>query len=94
MLRKVVREESIMKNENEETPKIYKEQKKNERQDRWCGKKLHGQFLKGTKEIRGTDSWKWLKRGELKKGTELIIIAAQDQDLQTNWYGDMMKCVK
>ena len=45
MLLKVVREENIVKNENEETSDIYKEQKKNERQDKWRGKKLHGQFF-------------------------------------------------
>ena len=42
-------------------------------------------FLKKTDEIRGTNSWKWLKRGELKKETEGMIIAAQDQALRTNW---------
>ena len=47
-------------------------------------KTLHGQFRKGTDDIRGGRSWDWLKKGYLKKETESTIIAAQDQALCTN----------
>ena len=31
------------------------------------------------------ESWLWLKHGYLKKETEGLIIAAQDQTIRTNW---------
>ena len=31
------------------------------------------------------ESWLWLKDGYLKKETEGLIIAAQDQAIRTNW---------
>ena len=36
------------------------------------------------------DSWLWLKRGYLKKETEGLILAAQDQAIRTNWIKRMI----
>ena len=37
-------------------------------------------------EVRDEEnSWSWLKSGYLKKETEGMILAAQDQALRTNW---------
>ena len=33
----------------------------------------------------GSVSWQWLRSGYVKKNTEAIITAAQDQALRTNW---------
>ena len=38
----------------------------------------------GTAEIRDKKMWEWLKKGRLKKETEGMIMAAQDQALRTN----------
>ena len=43
--------------------------------------KLHGKFRKNTKAIAVERSWEWLKMGYMKKETESIITAAQDQAL-------------
>ena len=32
-----------------------------------------------------SESWAWLRKGYLKKETEGLIVAAQDQALRTNW---------
>ena len=50
-----------------------------ERFTRYRNKALHGQFLKGMEEVRDPDSWNWLKRGTIKKETEGLLTAAQDQ---------------
>ena len=45
---------------------------------------FHGQFLRQTEEIRDNAIWDWLRKGDLKKETEGMITAAQDQALRTN----------
>ena len=66
-----------------ETPKEYKERMKRKRTEDWSGKQLHGQFERETVELSGV-SWNWIRTGELKKETEGLFFAVQDQALRTN----------
>ena len=36
-------------------------------------------------KINKRESWAWLSNGDLKKGTEALICAAQEQTLRTNY---------
>ena len=69
---------------NNETAVEYKIRKKNERKEQWREKVMHGQFVRQTEEILGNESWFWLKKGSLKRETESLIMAAQEQALATN----------
>ena len=47
-------------------------------------KASHGQYLRQTKEVRSEQSWVWLQNGDLKRETESLIVAAQNQSIRTN----------
>ena len=69
----------------EEDPQVYKERTSKARMEDWQNKPMHGQFLRQTKDLSSIDTWQWLQRGELKKETEGMIMAAQDQALTTKY---------
>jgi hypothetical protein len=81
---KEVKIENIFK--EEEDPKERKKTIINRRKESFLEKKIHPVFWKGTKEIRDEEAtWQWLRKGTLKKETEGMILAAQNQALRTKW---------
>ena len=70
--------------EMKETVKQYKDRRAKERKERWKEKVLHGQFIRQTEEIAGEERWKWLKNSGIKRETETLILAAQEQAIRTN----------
>ena len=69
---------------NKQTDKIQMEER---RKDTWKDKVLHGQYPRQLiqHELDPINSWNWLHQQNLKKETEGLIIAAQDQALRTNY---------
>ena len=59
---------------------------KQERYQALSEKVNHGQFERQTTETRSEESWMWLQRGTLKRETESLIRAAQEQALRTNYW--------
>ena len=47
-------------------------------------KPLHGRFLKDAEKVSTGKTWQWLKGGHLKKETEAMVCAAQEQALRVN----------
>ena len=74
-------EEGLIK--EDEDPQVYRERTSKSRLDEWQNKPMYGQFLRQTKDMSSNDAWQWLQRGKLKKETERMIMAAQDQALRT-----------
>ena len=68
----------------QETTSEAKKQKKEERTISWEEKMLHGQLVRQTKEVGNQDRWQWLRDGTLKRETESLILAAQEQAIRTN----------
>ena len=50
---------------------------------------MHGQYIRNIQRqlISEEDTFFWLSKGDLKAETESEIVAAQDQVLQTKYYG-------
>ena len=70
--------------EEVESAESYKKRRKEERGTNIWGKELHGQHFRQMKDVGAKESWTWLQKGELKKETEGMIMAAQSQSLRTN----------
>ena len=46
---------------------------------------MHGQSIRQTEDIADDILWTWLRIGTLKRETESLITAAQDQCIRTNY---------
>ena len=54
--------------------------------ENYAQKRMHSALMRGTEEVRNdNNSWLWMKKGYIKKKTEGLIQAAQNQSLQTKW---------
>ena len=83
-LLKLVKSEKTLPQYDEQVSET-KKQKKEERKWQWKEKHLHGKFLRETEEVQGEGTWGWIRKGYLKKETEGLVFAAQEQALRTNW---------
>ena len=70
--------------DEEENLQEYQKRRQEEKIGNWKEKALHGEFVRQTADVAGEDSWRWLWNGFLKKETEGLILAAQEQALRTN----------
>ena len=61
-----------------------KKLKKEERHKQWKEKQLYGKFIRETEEV-SEETWGWIRKGCLKKKTEVLIFEALEQALRTNW---------
>ena len=53
------------------------------RKQKWGEKQLYGRFKRLINNITHKKTWTWLRKGNLKKETESLLIAAQDQSCQS-----------
>ena len=61
-----------------------KKRKMEERTEEVRGKGLHGQFFRQTDDVASDKTWLWLLQGHMKKETEGLLMAAENQSLRTN----------
>ena len=56
--------------------------------EKWKNKVMHGQYIRNIDRqlISEEDTFLWLSNGDLKAETEIEIVAAQDQEIQTKYY--------
>ena len=71
---------------DDENLKDVKMQLLQQHKESYAHRRIHSAFMRGTEEVRDdNNSWLWMKKGYLKKETEGLTIAAQDQSLRTKW---------
>ena len=64
----------------------FKKQKAKELKEKWSEKQMHGQFIRETMDkVDEEKTWQWLSRGDSKVGTEVLLCAAQEQAIRTNY---------
>ena len=66
-----------------EAARVLKKAKEEKSLQDWEDKSLHGQYLRQTKEDSSEQSWALLQNGDLKRETESLIIAVQNQCIRT-----------
>ena len=54
------------------------------RQQKWERKQLYGRFKRLINNISHDKTWTWLRKGNFKRETESLLIAAQDNAVRTN----------
>ena len=70
----------------EELPATFKNRRSNEHLEAWRDKPLHGQFIRELDDgIDLQQQWSWLCNSNLKKETEGLVMAAQDQAISINY---------
>ena len=72
-------------NGSQEASTSFKVRRRSENTQEWKEKPLHGQFLRETEDQSNDETWNWLKEGSLKRETEALRIAAQDQAIRINY---------
>ena len=54
------------------------------RKQKWEGKQLYGRFKRLINNISHDKTWTWLSKGNFKRETEALLIAAQNNAIRTN----------
>ena len=54
------------------------------RKQKWEGKQLYGRFKRLINNISHDKTWTWLRKGNFKRETESLLIAAQDNAIRMN----------
>ena len=67
-----------------ESAKEFKSRRAKECRQNWIDKAMHGQFIRQTEAVAAKETWAWLSRGGIKRETETLILAAQEQAIRTN----------
>lgn len=71
--------------ESQETVAGFKARRRTENIQELKEKPLYEQFVREAEGQGSEETWTWLKEGKLKRETEALIVAAQDQAIRTNY---------
>ena len=61
--------------------KLKKDREKNE----WTEKKMHGSFVRDMEDKDMNNTWRWMRKSNMKGCTEAMICSAQEKSIRTNY---------
>ena len=64
-------------------PKEFKKIKEKQRKNEWIVKRMRGQFTRDMEDKDKNNTWKWMRKSDLKGYTEALICSAQEQSMWT-----------
>ena len=79
-----VRKSNTVPGENSIQPEKFKQHDNEKRLNNWRGKAVYGQYVRQIEDKDKSNTWKWLRKSNLKRCTEALISCAQEQSLTTN----------
>ena len=80
-----IRISNTITSENSTQPKEFKQQDNEERLNNWRGKAMYGQYVRQIDDKDKSNTWKWLRKSNLKGCTEALICSAPERGLRTNY---------
>ena len=66
-------------------PKEFKKIKGKQRKNEWIVKRMRGQFTRDMEDKDKNNTWKWMRKSDLKGCTEALICSAPEQSIQTSY---------
>ena len=80
-----VRKSRTITHEETVDPKEFKKTKEEQRKNEWTAKRMHGQFARDMEDKDKNNTWRWMRKSDLKGCTKALICVAQEQSIQTNY---------
>ena len=57
-------------------PKEFKKTKEEQRKNEWTAKRMHGQFARDMEDKDKNNTWRWMRKSDLKGCAEALICSA------------------
>ena len=80
-----VKTSRIITNEETVDPKNFKKTKDEQRKNEWTAKRMYGQFVTDMENKETHNTWRRMRKSDLKGCTKAFICSAQEQSIQTNY---------
>ena len=66
-------------------PKESKKTKEGQRKNEYTEKRMHGSFVRDMEDKDTNNTWRWMRKSDMKGCTEAMICSAQEKSIRTNY---------
>ena len=80
-----VRKSRTITHEETVEPKEFKKTKEEQRKNECAAKRMHGQFARDMEDKDKNNTWRWMRKSDLKGWTEALICSAQEKSIRTSY---------
>ena len=84
-LQAAVRTSRTVTHERTVDPKESKKNKEEQRKNKWTAKRMHEQFARDMEDKDNSNTWRWMRKSDLKGCSEAFICSALEQSIRTNF---------